>query len=122
MVYQGDLLFEKDIKENPVGDFLLDSSGRQPILMRLSTPYGSNLFHPEYGNKIFDILSDSINDDWINMAVAYERECVEQDPNIKVEDIESSVSMEERKVYFRITYRDLETEETNELTWGENIG
>lgn len=122
MDYQGDLLFTDDIKENPVGDFLLDYSRRQSIVLRLSTPFGSNLFHPDYGNKIYDILSDDIDDNWINKAVAYERECVEQDSSIKVENVEISISREKRKAYFKITYRDMVADQIEELTWGENIG
>lgn len=117
-----DLLFEKDLKENQVGDFLVTDSKKQSILLRLSTPYGANVFHPEYGNKIFDILSENVNDDWINKATVYETECIEQDATLKVTEIKASISIEERKVYFIITYIDLEANDTDQLIWGENIG
>jgi len=117
-----DLLFESDIVENHVGDFKLTADKKQSILIRLNTPYGSNVFHPEYGNKLYDILSDSIDESWISKAIAYEVECIEQDPAIKVVSIKPHIIQDERKVYFRIMYEDLESKETNELTWGEDIG
>ncbi len=117
-----DLLFENDIIQNQVGDFKLSTDKRQSILIRLKTPYGSNVFHPEYGNKLFDILSENMDDNWLNKAIAYEKECIEQDPTIKVRNIETRLSQEERKVYFRVQYQDLENDQTDELTWGEKIG
>lgn len=118
-----DLYFQDDLKENPVGDFTLvegDEAERQSILIRLKTPKGSNSFHPWYGNGIFDILSENIDETWLYRATEHIRECVEQDSKIKAVKILPEISYEERRVSFHITYKGSGT--TNTLTWGENIG
>ena len=123
MTLAQDLYFGEDLKETSAGDFSLvdgDEAERQSIFIRLRTPKGSNVFHPWYGNSIYDILSDNIDDTWITRATQYIKECVEQDTKIKVSKIEATVSYEERRVSFLIYYRSARG--TSNLTWGESIG
>lgn len=122
MTMYDDLYFDYDLKENPVGDFVLTADKKQSILIRLKTPYGTNVFNPMYGNKIYDILSDNINENWVYTALNYEKECVEQDTTIKVADIDVDINQPDRRVIFTIKYKDTESMEIDSIKWGESIG
>lgn len=120
-----DILFEKDVGFDQFGDLSVvdeDAAIKQSIIIRLKTPKGSNAFHPEYGNAIFDILSDNIDEDWISKAISYIEECVEQDSNIKAVSIDPGIIMESRFVNFHIEYQVKDSGKTSLLTWGDQIG
>ncbi|RII34302.1 DUF2634 domain-containing protein [Clostridium chromiireducens] len=120
-----DLLFAKDLKLNYSGDIVLVTqveSKRQSIVLRLKTRKGSNMFHPDYGNDLYSMISDNITELWLKKAMSYVKECIEQDDTVIVKSIDSSFENEKRTVNFYIKYYLSEYGIEDSLDWGEEIG
>mgnify|MGYP000850955062 CR=1 FL=1 len=114
----GDLAFDEDIRLTDAGD--LDSvsgidSLKQSIYLRLMTPYGANVFHPEYGNKIFEILSETLNDDWLALAASYIDDCLKGETDITVTKILLTVSV--RVVTIHIEYSSANNGNSGNIDW-----
>ncbi|WP_027625523.1 DUF2634 domain-containing protein [Clostridium lundense] len=120
-----DLLFNKDLKFNYSGDLVLINgieAKKQSIVLRLKTRKGSNMFHPEYGNDLYLILSENITEAWLKKAMSYVKECIEQDETVTVKAINAAFINEKRKVDFYIKYFLSEYGIEDSLNWGEEIG
>ncbi len=120
-----DLLFAKDLKLNYSGDIVLVTqveAKRQSIVLRLKTRKGSNMFHPNYGNDLYSMISDNITELWLKKAMSYVKECIEQDDTVIVKSIDSSFENEKRTVNFYIKYYLSEYGIEDSLDWGEEIG
>lgn len=91
------------------------------ILRRLNTPPGGLFAHPWYGNPVYDIMSETMDDAWAGKAVAGIRQCLDQEPRIKVESVEVSIYPEQRLAVFEITYRILDEPGAENLVWQVNI-
>ena len=120
-----DLLFAKDLKLNYSGDIVLVTqveAKRQSIVLRLKTRKGSNMFHPDYGNDLYSMISDNITELWLKKAMSYVKECIEQDDTVIVKSIDSSFENEKRIVNFYIKYYLSEYGIEDSLDWGEEIG
>ncbi|TEB09296.1 GPW/gp25 family protein [Pelotomaculum propionicicum] len=94
---------------------------RGAILRRLETPLGGLFAHPQYGNPVHDILSDVMADAWSGKAVVGIRQCLDQEPRVKVEDVNVEMYPEQRLAVFNITYRVLDEPGVENLVWQVNI-
>lgn len=120
-----DLFFNKDLKVNYSGDLVLIDgveAKKQSIVLRLKTKKGSNIFHPDYGNDLYSILSNNVTEAWLKKAMSYVKECIEQDETVVVKSIESTFQNEKRRVNFYIKYSLTEYNVDDIVNWGEEVG
>jgi len=86
------LLLGTDLQLDDDG-FLLKSNGDiatvsalanlvQAVQMRLQTPLGALMLHPQYGNELFDVMGEAGNSYFKGLAKHYIEECVLQDTRI----------------------------------------
>lgn len=108
--YTGDVRLIED-KENVRG----------AILRQLNTPLGGLFAHPEYGNPVYDILSEIMDDAWAGKAVVGIRQCLAQEPRIKVESVRVDLSPEQRWAVFEILYKVLDEPGVENLVWQVNL-
>lgn len=108
--YQGDVALVED-KKNVKG----------AILRRLNTPLGGLFAHPQYGNPVHDILSEIMDQAWAGKAIAGIRQCLDQEPRVKVETVDVDMYPEQRLAVFNITYRVLDEPGAENLVWQVNI-
>ncbi|NLI12805.1 MAG: GPW/gp25 family protein [Peptococcaceae bacterium] len=94
---------------------------RGAILRRLNTPLGCLFAHPWYGNPVHDILSENMNDAWAGRAIAGIRQCLDQEPRIKVESVQVTMYPEDRLAVFNITYRVLDEPGEENIVWQVSI-
>lgn len=78
---------------------------RQALIMRLHCPKGTLIRHPEYGNGIYDKLSEPMSDEFLALATADVQECINQEPRTELVSVTPLVMPEERIVQFMIKYR-----------------
>lgn len=120
-----DLLFSKDLKFNYAGDLVLINgieAKKQSIILRLKTKKGSNVFHPDYGNDLYSILSNNVTEAWLKKAMSYIKECVEQDETVIVKSVKATFQNEKRRVDFYIKYFLTEYNMEDSINWGEEVG
>ncbi|GIM45967.1 hypothetical protein DNHGIG_15160 [Collibacillus ludicampi] len=104
-------IFGVDIAQTDVQDWGTTSQGdlalvagvdnlHQALERRWATPYGALFYAPDYGNTIFDMLSEPITPDWIERAIVAARSCILADP--RVADVQVTVTPfpEKRIVHF----------------------
>ncbi|MEW6423184.1 MAG: GPW/gp25 family protein [Bacillota bacterium] len=108
--YTGDASLVED-KENVRG----------AIIRRLNTPLGRLFAHPWYGNPVHDLLSEPMDDAWAGKALAGIRQCLDQEPRIKVKSVQVNISPEDRKAVFNISYTIIETPGVENLVWQVNL-
>lgn len=89
----------------------------QALKQRLNTRKGDLWAHPEYGNPIFDILSELMSDDWYMQAVAVLKDCINDEPRADCINVSYSSTPEKRSVEFTIQYRVVADGRTSNLTW-----
>lgn len=109
VTYQGDLALT-DGKDNV----------KNALLRRLNTPLGALFAHPEYGNPVFDLISDVINAAWAGKAVAGIRECLDQEPRIKGDSV-VEMYLEQRQAVSQISYSILDKPGTENLVWQVSV-
>lgn len=78
---------------------------RQALIMRLYCPKGALIRHPEYGNGIYERLSEPMSDEFIALALADVEECFNQEPRAELVEITPSTMPAERIIQFTISYR-----------------
>lgn len=120
-----DLLFNKDLKSSYSGDLILINgieTKKQSIVLRLKTKKGSNVFHPDYGNDLYSILSENVTETWIKKALSYVKECIEQDETVIVKSIKATFKNEKREIDFYIEYFLTEYSTEDSINWGEKVG
>lgn len=108
--YTGDVSLVKD-KDNVRG----------AMLRRLNTPLGGLFAHPWYGNPVYDILSDIMNQAWAGKAVVGIRQCLKQEPRINVESVQVDIFPEDRLAVFNIVYSIFDTPKEENLVWQVNL-
>lgn len=108
--YQGDLALVED-KANVKG----------AILRRLNTPLGGLFAHPWYGNPVFNIISEPMDESWQGKAIAGIWQCLEREPRIRVESVSIEVYPEQRIATFNIMYSLIERPGSENLVWQVNI-
>jgi len=94
---------------------------RGAIMRRLNTPLGGLFTHPEYGNPVHDILSDTMDEAWAGKAMAGIRQCLAQEPRIKVEAVKVEMYPEQRTAVFLISYKLLDEPGIQNIIWQVNI-
>lgn len=120
-----DLLFNKDLESSYSGDLILINgieTKKQSIVLRLKTKKGSNVFHPDYGNDLYSILSENVTETWIKKALSYVKECIEQDETVIVKSIKATFKNEKREIDFYIEYFLTEYSTEDSINWGEEVG
>ena len=120
-----DLFFNKDLKSNYSGDLVLINgieAKKQSIVLRLKTKKGSNVFHPDYGNDLYLILSNNVTEAWLKKAMSYVKECIEQDETVIVKSVKATFQNEKRRVDFYIRYFLKEYNMEDSINWGEEVG
>lgn len=120
-----DLLFNKDLESSYSGDLILINgieTKKQSIVLRLKTKKGSNVFHPDYGNDLYSILSENVTETWIKKALSYVKECIEQDETVIVKSIKATFKNEKREIDFYIEYFLTEYSIEDSINWGEEVG
>lgn len=78
---------------------------RQALIMRLYCPKGTLIRHPEYGNGIYDKLSEPMSDEFLALATADIQECISQEPRTELVSVTPLSMPRERIVQFVIKYR-----------------
>ncbi len=78
---------------------------RQALIMRLYCPKGTLIRHPEYGNGIYERLSEPMSDEFIALALADIAECFNQEPRTDLVEITPLAMAAERIIQFTIKYR-----------------
>ena len=78
---------------------------RQALIMRLHCPKGTLIRHPEYGNGIYDKLSELMSDEFLALATADVQECINQEPRTELVSVTPLAMPRERMVQFTIQYR-----------------
>lgn len=92
----------------------------QALKKRLNTRKGELWAHPDYGNPVFDILSELMSAEWYVEAVACLVECINEEPRAECVNVTYSSTPEERRVEFTIKYRILSDNRTANLNWEYN--
>lgn len=90
---------------------------RGAMMRRLNTPLGGLFAHPEYGNPVHDLLSETMDEAWQGKALAGIRQCLDQEPRIKVEDVQVYIYPEQRKAFFNISYAVLDDPGIENIVW-----
>lgn len=90
---------------------------RQALLRRLNTPKGGLWAHPEYGNPVWDILSEPMSETWLAQAVWLVRECINDEPRAEVVSISREAIPAKRVVRFTVVYRVTGDDELKNLVW-----
>ncbi|WP_041275356.1 GPW/gp25 family protein [Desulforamulus ruminis] len=90
---------------------------RQAVWLRIHTPLGALVLHPEYGNPVYDLLSEPMDETWPTRAALAMRECLSYEPRIEVQAVQIKLSHEERKVQFVITYIVLGQPKPENVVW-----
>lgn len=94
---------------------------RGAIMRRLNTPLGGLFAHPEYGNPVHDLLSEPMDEAWSGKAVAGIRQCLNQEPRIKVESMWVGMLPELRLAVFTIEYSVIDTPGSENIVWQVDI-
>lgn len=94
---------------------------RGAIMRRLNTPLGRLFNHPEYGNPVHDILSEPMDEAWAGKAMAGIRQCLAQEPRIKVESVKVEMYPEQRTAVFLISYKVLDEPGIENIIWQVSI-
>lgn len=94
---------------------------RGAIMRRLNTPLGRLFNHPEYGNPVYDILSEPMDEAWAGKAMAGIRQCLAQEPRIKVESVKVDMYPEQRTAVFLISYKLLDEPGIENIIWQVRI-
>jgi phage baseplate assembly protein W len=89
---------------------------RQALIKRLNARKGDLWAHPEYGNDIWDLLSDLMSDDWIKQALIAVQDCVNDDPRAQIVEVTYNAIREERQITFNIVYQIIDGRQDN-LVW-----
>ncbi|SHN73117.1 GPW/gp25 family protein [Desulfitobacterium chlororespirans] len=98
---------DKNLQVNYLGSYALVSGAdnvRQAVELRLHTPLGALALHPEYGNRLFAIVSDPLQDDFPVKAELAVRECLAGETRITVKSIGVNVLREKRTAQIMIRY------------------
>lgn len=109
-----------DLRTTLQGDLALTDDRenvRAAMMRRLDTPLGGLFSHPDYGNPLHDMLSDPIDQNFAGRAVIAIRQCLNQEPRIKVKGIEITAEPEQRRVVFIISYSILDEPGSENLVW-----
>ncbi len=89
----------------------------QALKQRLNTQKGELWAHPEYGNPVFDILSELMSNDWYMQAVAGLKECINDEPRAECVNISYDSTPQERRVEFTIRYKIVGDGRQGNLIW-----
>lgn len=89
----------------------------QALKQRLNTRKGDLWAHPEYGNPVFDILSDLMTQEWYMQAVALLKECIDDEPRAECVNISYTSTPQERSVVFTIQYKIVGDGRQSNLNW-----
>lgn len=109
-----------DLRTTLQGDLALiedRDNVRAAIIRRLDTPLGKLFSHPDYGNPLHDLLSESIDQNFSGRAVIAIQQCLSQEPRIKLQGVEVTLAPEQRRVVFNITYSILDQPGSDNLVW-----
>lgn len=88
----------------------------QALRVRLNTRKGELWAHPEYGNPVYDILSELMTPDWFARAVAGLTDCINDESRANCVGVTYSAVPQERRVEFAIRYRIVDGRQNN-LIW-----
>ncbi len=102
-----DFALDNDLGVSNQGDYALltgEKNVDMAVKRRLTTPCGSLFYDEEYGNAVYDILSDTMGEEWEIKATNALRECLDGESRIRVISIDVIRLNEERKAIFYITY------------------
>lgn len=116
---------ETDVATTESGDLaVIDDRDnvRQALLRRFNTPVGVLWAHPEYGNPVWDILSEGIDDDFLHRATDGLRDCILQEPRVELISISYTENPEARLVIFDISYKLLNDTRVDNLNWELDVG
>lgn len=89
----------------------------QALKQRLNTRKGELWAHPEYGNPVFDILSELMSNDWYMQAVAGLKECINDEPRAECVNISYDSTPQDRRVEFTIRYKIVGDGRQGNLIW-----
>lgn len=78
---------------------------RQALIVRLNTRQGDLWSHPQYGNPVYDILSDLMTPDWFARAITGITDCINDEPRAQCINVSYTAVPQERRVEFAITYK-----------------
>ncbi|ADY55142.1 GPW/gp25 family protein [Syntrophobotulus glycolicus DSM 8271] len=108
----------ESLRVNYLGHYDLVSGNEnvhQAVQLRLNTPVGSLVLHPEYGNAIFDIISEPMDDDFPVKAELAVRECLATETRINVASVAVKMLNEKRTAQIFIKYSINEDAEITEI-------
>lgn len=88
----------------------------QALKLRLNTRRGELWAHPDYGNPVFDILSDLMSDAWLANAVNGLTVCINDEPRAECVSVSYEATPQDRRVTFTIRYRVIDGREAS-LIW-----
>lgn len=86
----------------------------QAILLRLNTPKGTLLLHPEYGNNFSDMIGTRLTQANLRKFDVYVTETLAQEPRLKTVEVHSTVA-ENDSVIFDISVFPIDFEEQLEI-------
>ena len=95
---------------------------RQALIMRLNCPKGTLIRHQEYGNGVYDILSESMSDSFLEMALANIKDCIVQEPRAELVDVTYTVNHAERTIIYTVYYKVVDNPGTNNLVYTLDVG
>ncbi|SDI48938.1 GPW/gp25 family protein [Paenibacillus naphthalenovorans] len=103
-----DFHLDDDHRITNQGDYALASGGKNidlALIRRLKTPLGSLFYDPTYGNPVYDMLGDPMNDDFVQKAQDGISRCVQGEQRVQLVRVEVYLANEDRTTRFRVVYR-----------------
>lgn len=88
----------------------------QALRLRLNTRKGELWAHPDYGNPVYDILSDLMTDEWFARAISGLTDCINDEPRASCTGVTYTAVPQERRVEFTIQYKIVDGRQGN-LIW-----
>ncbi|GBF34151.1 hypothetical protein DCCM_3263 [Desulfocucumis palustris] len=119
-----DMAFKDDLVISNQGDIQLTADAanvKSAVIRRLNTPVGELLFHPGYGNPLYDILSDIMTESWKGKAITAIRQCLAQEPRISVDTVSVEIFPEDRIARFTIAYKLLDDPRSDNVVWEASL-
>ena len=111
---QGDLVINSFSDIDTVDDVAVVD---QALKQRLNTRKGGLWSHPDYGNPVFDIVSELMSREWYMQAVADVMDCINEEPRAECIDVSFTSTPQNRSVEFVIEYRIVGDGRRRNLNW-----
>lgn len=90
---------------------------RQALIRRLNTTKGDLWAHPDYGNDVWALVSEPIDDNFKAQALANIKDCIAQEPRVKLLEVTAAETPVSRMVDFTIRYQILSDTRVDNLIW-----